>query len=51
MQEPTFSPDGKDCFTAKENNLYVYDVASKSTIQITTDGKKNAIKWYYGLGL
>ncbi|WP_172605060.1 DPP IV N-terminal domain-containing protein, partial [Flavobacterium psychrophilum] len=26
-----------------ENNLYVYELASKKTTQITTDGKKNAI--------
>jgi hypothetical protein len=25
---------------AKENNLYIYDLAAKSTTQITTDGKK-----------
>ncbi|MEZ7500016.1 S9 family peptidase [Flavobacterium sp. Arc3] len=43
VQEPTFSPDGKMIAYAKENNLYVYDLASKSTTQITTDGKKNAI--------
>jgi dipeptidyl-peptidase-4 len=43
VQEPTFSPDGKKIVYAKENNLYVYDLAAKSTTQITTDGKKNAI--------
>ena len=43
VQEPTFSPDGtKICF-AKANNLFVYDIASKATTQVTTDGKKNAI--------
>lgn len=43
IQEPTFSPDGSKIAFARENNLYVYDIASKTTIQITTDGKKNAI--------
>ena len=43
IQEPTFSPDGKKIAFARENNLYVYDIASKTTIQITADGKKNAI--------
>jgi dipeptidyl-peptidase-4 len=43
IQEPTFSPDGKKIAYAKENNLYIYDLAAKSTTQITTDGKKNAI--------
>jgi dipeptidyl-peptidase-4 len=34
------SPNGKKIAYAKENNLYVYDLAAKSTTQITTDGKK-----------
>jgi dipeptidyl-peptidase-4 len=43
IQEPTFSPDGTKIAFAKENNLFVYDIASKVTAQITSDGKKNAI--------
>jgi dipeptidyl-peptidase-4 len=43
VQEPTFSPNGKKIAYAKENNLYVYDLAAKSTTQITTDGKKMPI--------
>ena len=43
IQEPTFSPDGSKIAFAKDNNLYVYELASKKTTQITTDGKKNAI--------
>lgn len=43
VQEPTFSPDGKSIAYAKENNLFVYDLTSKKTTQITTDGKKNSI--------
>jgi dipeptidyl-peptidase-4 len=43
VQEPTFSPDGTKIAYAKANNLYVYDIASRKTTQITTDGKKNAI--------
>jgi dipeptidyl-peptidase-4 len=43
IQEPTFSPDGTKIAYAKANNLYVYDIASRETTQITTDGKKNAI--------
>ena len=43
VQEPTFSPDGTKIAFAKENNLFLYDIASKSETQITTDGKKNAI--------
>ena len=43
IQEPVFSPDGTKIAFARENNLYVYDIASKTTTQITIDGKKNAI--------
>jgi len=43
VQEPTFSPDGKKIAYAKENNLYIYDIASKKTDKMTTDGKKNAV--------
>ena len=43
IQEPTFSPDGKKISYARDNNLFVYDLASKQVVQITTDGKKNAI--------
>ena len=43
IQEPTFSPDGKMIAYAKDNNLYVYELATKKITQITTDGKKNAI--------
>ncbi|WP_309609024.1 S9 family peptidase, partial [Flavobacterium sp.] len=43
IQEPTFSPDGSKIAFAKENNLFVYDVASKKTTQVTSDGNKNEI--------
>ena len=43
VQEPTFSPDGTKISYAFENNLYVYDIASKNHIRITKDGKKNSI--------
>lgn len=43
IQEPTFSPNGSKIAYAYQNNLFVYDIASKKHIQITTDGKKNAI--------
>ena len=43
IQEPTFSPDGKQIAYAKDNNLYIYNIASKKTTQITFDGSKNTI--------
>lgn len=43
IQEPTFSADGTKIAYAFENNLYVYDALSGSHLQITNDGKKNAI--------
>ena len=43
IQEPTFSPDGKKIAYAHANNLFIYDLTSKKSIQITTDGKKNFI--------
>jgi dipeptidyl-peptidase-4 len=43
VQEPTFSPNGTKIAYAKGNNLYVYDLASKKTTTVTTDGKKNAV--------
>ena len=38
-----FSPDGSKIAFVKENNLYLYDVASGNTKAITTDGKWNNI--------
>uniref|UniRef100_UPI0025D0D789 S9 family peptidase n=1 Tax=uncultured Flavobacterium sp. TaxID=165435 RepID=UPI0025D0D789 len=43
IQEPTFSADNSKIAYGYENNLYVYNVATKKTTQITNDGKKNAI--------
>jgi dipeptidyl-peptidase-4 len=43
VQEPTFSPDGLKVGYAKENNLYIYEIATQKVIQITTDGKENSI--------
>jgi dipeptidyl-peptidase 4 len=43
VQEPTLSPDGKKIAYAKDNNLFVYDIATKATTSITSDGKKNSI--------
>ena len=43
VQEPTFSPDGTKIGYAKGNNLFILDLKSKQTTQVTNDGKKNSI--------
>ena len=43
ISEPTFSNDGSKIAYAYQNNLYIYDIASQKTQQITNDGKKNQI--------
>ena len=43
IQEPTFSSDGSKIAYAYENNLFVYDVVTQTHLQITKDGKKNAV--------
>ncbi|WP_430411658.1 S9 family peptidase [Kordia sp.] len=43
IQEPTFSPDGKKVAYVYENNIYVKDLISSASTQITTDGVKNKI--------
>ena len=43
IQEPTLSPDGKKIAYVYKNNLYIKDLATNVTSQITTDGKKNSI--------
>ena len=40
---PTFSPDSKHIAFTAENNLYSYDIRSKSVTKLTTDGKWNHI--------
>lgn len=43
VQEPTFSADGSKVAYVLENNLYVYDIATKKVDQVTKDGRQNAI--------
>ena len=38
IQEPLLSPDGKHVAYVKNNNLFIFDIANKTTKQITTDG-------------
>ncbi|GGH35564.1 peptidase S9 [Mangrovimonas yunxiaonensis] len=43
IQEPTFSPDGSKVAYAYKNNLFVKDLNSGATKQITFDGEVNKI--------
>lgn len=43
IQEPTFSPDGTKVAYVFNNNIYVKDLNSGATTQVTTDGVKNKI--------
>src|SRR5690606_38981906 len=43
IQEPTFSNDGSKIAFGFENNLYIKNLDSGETKQITSDGKKNSI--------
>ena len=39
----TFSPDGKSVAYVRDNDLYLYDIASDKETRVTTDGQANAI--------
>ncbi|UII74696.1 S9 family peptidase [Flagellimonas sp. HMM57] len=43
IQEPLLSPDGSKVAYVRENNLYVFESATNTTRQITTDGNKGTI--------
>ncbi len=43
IREPAISPDGRKVAYVFENNLYLFDLQSKNTKQLTFDGKQNAI--------
>ncbi len=43
IMHPTLSPDGSKIAFVKNNNLYLYNIAAKSLIAITTDGKWNEV--------
>lgn len=38
-----FSPDGTKIAFVRDNNIFVYDIKTQRELQITQDGKKNAI--------
>jgi len=43
IQEPSFSPDSKKVAYGKNNNLFIKNLETNTTTQVTFDGKKNTI--------
>ena len=43
IQEPTFSPDGTKVAYGRDNNIFIKNLSSGTTKQITFDGEKNKI--------
>ena len=43
IQEPNFTQDGSKVAYGKDNNLFIKNLKTDETIQITSDGKKNSI--------
>ena len=43
IQEPSFSPDGSKVAYVKDNNIFVWEIDTKLTKQVTNDGEKNRI--------
>ena len=43
IQEPVFSPDNKKVAYAKNNDLFIKDIARNKITQVTKDGAKNSI--------
>jgi|TARA_R100000479_G_scaffold31436_4_gene12704 dipeptidyl-peptidase-4 len=43
IQEPTFTKDGSKVAYGKDNNLFIKNLKSGETLQITSDGEKNSI--------
>ena len=53
VRDVTFSPDGKQLAYAFENNLYLYNIATGTSVAVTDDGRWNEIingtsDWVYG---
>ncbi len=43
IQEPTFSPDGTKVAYGKDNNIFIFDIATGAVEQVTYDGLVNQI--------
>ena len=43
IQEPSLSPDGSKVAYVQNNNIFIWDIATNDTKQLTLDGEKNKI--------
>ena len=43
VRDVTFSPDGRKLAYSKDNNLYIYDIAARTSAAVTADGRWNSI--------
>ncbi len=43
IQEPTFSPDGTKIAYGKDNDIYIFEIATGKVERVSYDGKKNEI--------
>lgn len=43
IQEPAISPNGQKVAYVRDNNIYIFDLPTQSTLQVTHDGERNKI--------
>src|SRR5690606_36041462 len=43
IQEPALSPDGQKVAYVRDNNIFIFDLPTQSTLQVTHDGERNKI--------
>ena len=47
----TFSPDGRMIGFVRNNDMYVFDLATQKERRLTTDGGPKILEWTFGLGV
>src|SRR5690554_4241402 len=43
IQEPALSPDGQKVAYVRDNNIFIFDLPTQTTVQVTHDGERNKI--------
>src|SRR5690606_28824492 len=43
IQEPALSPNGQQVAYVRENNIFIFDLPTQTTVQLTHDGERNKI--------